>query len=285
MTDLPHVFEADALKAAGAVGSFLLCTRDDAGRIVYATPVLERLFGYDSGGLVGVAVEDLIPERFRAEHRRQRLAYNADPSGRPEATGVPVVGLTKAGAEVPLTVGLACRRTEPPGVHDLVFASVVRRVELGRHARLRPEVAAGAPPESRGMGAGLVGLALAALLFFGLPTQALHRQAEGETMAAKSSFAEGVAAMRRGHNDEALICFGAAKSPKATAALAECYYYLGRDDDALAACDRLKGSDQQAARAHYVRGLVWLRQGKAAEARRELVRAVALGDTAAVTLL
>jgi tetratricopeptide (TPR) repeat protein len=106
-------------------------------------------------------------------------------------------------------------------------------------------------------------------------------------VATKASFADGLAAMRGGNHDQALACFGAAKrpSPKATAALAECYYYLGRDDDALAACDRLKGSDCHAARAHYVRGLVWLRQGKAGEARRELVRAVALGDTAAVTLL
>lgn len=66
---------------------------------------------------------------------------------------------------------------------------------------------------------------------------------------------------------------------------AECLYYAGDHDDALDCCDRLQAAVPNAARARYVRGLVWLRQGRTDEAHDQFRQAARHGDALAATLL
>ncbi len=48
----------------------------------------EQLFGYSRAELAGQPVEALLPERFRAAHRRYRQAYMAAPQRRPMGSGL-----------------------------------------------------------------------------------------------------------------------------------------------------------------------------------------------------
>ena len=38
---------------------------DEAGCILFTNPALERLFGYTSGELLGLPIDNLVPEAFR----------------------------------------------------------------------------------------------------------------------------------------------------------------------------------------------------------------------------
>lgn len=61
----------------------LLC--DSNGRIVYANRRLEAMTGYTRDGLVGRAVEVLVPDGMRSAHRQHRHEYQSRP--RPRSMG------------------------------------------------------------------------------------------------------------------------------------------------------------------------------------------------------
>jgi tetratricopeptide (TPR) repeat protein len=101
---------------------------------------------------------------------------------------------------------------------------------------------------------------------------------------------DGLAAMRAGDYAEAVTQFRKARAAGANptlalGGLAEALFYLNQDADALAACDELNRTVPNAGRAHYVRGLVLLRQGKKEQAYAELTLAARHGERLAVTLL
>ncbi|HVR06874.1 MAG TPA: PAS domain S-box protein, partial [Thermoanaerobaculia bacterium] len=54
-----------------------------AGRIVLVNTQAERLFGAGRLDLLGIAVEELVPESFREHHPGHRAAYFVDPRQRP----------------------------------------------------------------------------------------------------------------------------------------------------------------------------------------------------------
>jgi diguanylate cyclase (GGDEF)-like protein/PAS domain S-box-containing protein len=54
---------------------------DRAGRIVFANPQAERLTGFSQRDLLGRGVEELVPERLGAVHKRHRERYQAAGSG------------------------------------------------------------------------------------------------------------------------------------------------------------------------------------------------------------
>ena len=77
--------------------ALLVVGRD--GSIVFANRHAERLFGYEPGKLVGLAIEALVPEPYRRRHGKFRTEFSADPAGRPMGSG---------------RERLALRRTAPP---------------------------------------------------------------------------------------------------------------------------------------------------------------------------
>ena len=83
-----------------------LLTIDDDGTIVFANRHLERLFGYATGELVGLAVEDLVPARFREQHPSLRGGYLEAPSPRAMGDGRKLSGVRKDGSEFPVEIGL-----------------------------------------------------------------------------------------------------------------------------------------------------------------------------------
>lgn len=66
---------------------------DDAGTVDYANPAAARLFERSIDEIVGMPVEQLVPERFRSRHRRLRRDLVAEPARSRRRPGRVVQGL------------------------------------------------------------------------------------------------------------------------------------------------------------------------------------------------
>jgi PAS domain S-box-containing protein len=80
---------------------------DREGKILLANPVSERMFGFQTDGLVGKAIEDLLPEHLRTRHVTYRHSFNAHPEPRPMGMGRDLVARRKDGSEFPVSVSLS----------------------------------------------------------------------------------------------------------------------------------------------------------------------------------
>ncbi|MBB1471928.1 PAS domain S-box protein [Luteimonas sp. MC1782] len=96
---IPGLFEAvpDALLVV-----------DGEGRVVRANAHAEVLFGHARGAMVGLEIEDLVPESARARHRVYRDRYMSAPHVRPMgATGQTLVGLRSDGTKFQIEIALS----------------------------------------------------------------------------------------------------------------------------------------------------------------------------------
>ena len=104
----------DALRMAHEELDGLLEAAPDAtltvngrGRIVRVNAQAETLFGYSREELLSMALEALMPERFRAGHDRMREGYFHAPHIRRVPDGRGLRALTKDGRELPVEIGLS----------------------------------------------------------------------------------------------------------------------------------------------------------------------------------
>jgi PAS domain S-box-containing protein len=105
---------------------------DRRGAIVSVNAQTEKMFGYSRRLLIGTPVETLVPERFRAEHPRNRDAFFDRPVVRPMGAGRDLFGRRSDGSEFPVEIGLSPVQTaEGPGV----LASIVDITERKRAER------------------------------------------------------------------------------------------------------------------------------------------------------
>ena len=95
---------------------------DKAGSVSLTNAQTQRLFGYTREELIGKAVEQLVPERFRSAHPGLRGNYFAAPTTRVMGAGRDLFGLRKDGSEVPIEIGLN-PITTPQG--DFVLAAII----------------------------------------------------------------------------------------------------------------------------------------------------------------
>lgn len=79
---------------------------DTKGGIMLTNPACERLFGYQSGELIGNLIETLIPKRF-SHHKIHRENYNHNPYPRSMGIGMDLYGIKKDGSEFPVEVSLS----------------------------------------------------------------------------------------------------------------------------------------------------------------------------------
>ena len=77
---------------------------DAQGVIRVANPRATELFGYPHAELIGLAIEGLIPQRFRAHHPAHRENYNAHPRTRQMGAAMNLFALRKDGSEFPVDI-------------------------------------------------------------------------------------------------------------------------------------------------------------------------------------
>jgi PAS domain S-box-containing protein len=80
---------------------------DDTGRIVQANRIAEVTLGYHRDELVGLAVDELVPEAHRARHGELRAGFFAEPGPRLMAPQSRVHARRKDGTLVPVEVNLS----------------------------------------------------------------------------------------------------------------------------------------------------------------------------------
>jgi PAS domain S-box-containing protein len=84
--------------------ALLVVGRD--GSIVFANRHAERLFGYEPGRLIGLAIEALVPEPYRRRHPQLRAEFSAAPAARPMGSGRELRALRSDGHELPVEIAL-----------------------------------------------------------------------------------------------------------------------------------------------------------------------------------
>lgn len=100
------------------------------GKIVHINAQMERMFGYRKEELVGKNLEILMPERFRARHRKHVTDYVANPHVRPMGSGLELFGLKKDGSEFPVDISLSTLTTES----TMLALAIVRDITDQRNA-------------------------------------------------------------------------------------------------------------------------------------------------------
>jgi PAS domain S-box-containing protein len=80
---------------------------DASGTVVFTNAQVERAFGYRAAELVGVSVENLLPERFRDAHPQHRKRFASHARQRPMGSGATLYGRHKDGHEFPIEISLS----------------------------------------------------------------------------------------------------------------------------------------------------------------------------------
>ena len=83
----------------------------ESGVLMSANDAAHELFGYSPGTMVGVAVTDLMPDRFRDEHRLHREAYVASPTRRAMGEHLATPALKRDGSEFRIRATLSAVST------------------------------------------------------------------------------------------------------------------------------------------------------------------------------
>ena len=76
------------------------------GSIVFANRNAERLFGYEPGKLIGLAIEALVSEEFRRRHPQLQAGFSAAPTARPMGSERELHALRSDGHEFPVEIAI-----------------------------------------------------------------------------------------------------------------------------------------------------------------------------------
>ena len=80
---------------------------DDSGTVLFANRQISALFGYAIEEVVGQAVEQLLPERFRGRHVAHRRRYAESVRVRPMGIGLDLFARRKDGSEFAVEISLS----------------------------------------------------------------------------------------------------------------------------------------------------------------------------------
>lgn len=95
-----------ARKAVELIADGLLIVSSN-GKIFYISALTYDLFGYSRGELLGVTVEELIPDNYRPGHVEKRTSFLKEGLVRRMSDGVVVKGLKKDGSILDLQIALS----------------------------------------------------------------------------------------------------------------------------------------------------------------------------------
>jgi len=136
-----------ALRESEARANLILDSAPDAmlvvgkeGNIVRANDGAVAMFGYPRDGLLGMRVEELMPERYRMGHAAIRGRYAQHAEARPMGMGRELFALRSDGREFPLEVSLAPLRLEGGQQTIVTLIDITQRkrdeIQLRRYAQI-----------------------------------------------------------------------------------------------------------------------------------------------------
>ncbi|MGH7440540.1 MAG: PAS domain S-box protein [Polyangiaceae bacterium] len=117
-----------------APDAMLIVARD--GRITLINAQAEKLFGYGRHDLLGMRIEQLIPERFRQKHPGHRDGYFASPNPRAMGAGLDLYAVRRDGTEFPAEISLSPIET-PDGTFVTAAVRDISEQKLRREEESR----------------------------------------------------------------------------------------------------------------------------------------------------
>jgi PAS domain S-box-containing protein len=115
-----------------AASSDAVVVVDSSGRIRYASPAVQTLFGYSPDELVGEPVEVLIPPEVAALHARHRAGYASSGRARQMGSGLILDGVTRDGSRFPVDVSLTPVETDGEPYVAAIVRDATARVRTQR---------------------------------------------------------------------------------------------------------------------------------------------------------
>ena len=97
---------------------------DEAGTVCFANRQVSSLFGYSHDQVIGMDIEQLMPERFRRRHVAHRQEYEQALRSRAMGEGLALFGRRVDGSEFPVEISLSPIRTP----EQLLIAAAIRDV-------------------------------------------------------------------------------------------------------------------------------------------------------------
>ena len=99
---------------------------NNLGEIIIVNKQTEALFGYRKEELIGQKIEMLMPNKFRANHPKERNRFFDKPSVRAMGYGSELLGLHNNGQEIPVEISLSPIKTKD----GLMVSASIRDVSL-----------------------------------------------------------------------------------------------------------------------------------------------------------
>jgi PAS domain S-box-containing protein len=103
---------------------------DARGVILIANRAAEIIFGYDRKDLIGMPIDRLVPDAFRAQHAKHRESFAAGGVSRPMGLGLDLCARRKDGAEIPVEISLSPKQTE----NGVMVTAIIRDVKERKRA-------------------------------------------------------------------------------------------------------------------------------------------------------
>lgn len=102
---------------------------DSDGKVVVFNQQAEFMFGYDRSEVLGKAIEMLLPEELREQHRLHRDGFMNEPRTREMGAGLVLRGLKRNGKTFPVQIKLAPIIVPEAGVHVLAVVRTAKENE------------------------------------------------------------------------------------------------------------------------------------------------------------
>jgi len=112
---------------------------DSSGKIALANRTAEILFGYSHQELLELGVDQLVPERLRANHAQHRANFLNAGVSRPMGLGFSLFGRRKNGSEFPVEISLSHVKTSSGVSVTAVVRDVTERKRMEEHVRTLQE--------------------------------------------------------------------------------------------------------------------------------------------------
>lgn len=126
----PTGFETSEFRAVFEASPDGIVLVDAGGTVREANPRTGEMFGYEREELLGLQVEELVPEAVRDAHRGRRSAFVQDPHARPMGIGLELRGLRSDGATFPVEISLSPLRTRRGLFVIATIRDVTQRLRL-----------------------------------------------------------------------------------------------------------------------------------------------------------